>query len=65
MREIKLMKVRFEGGAEKTIRGVFYPERRMIYEVDENGNTVAIYNFDYVREMEIRQDGRMSIKLVG
>ena len=37
----------------------------MIYELDDDGDTIAVYNFDDVFKLDFYQNGRMSIKLVG
>ena len=51
MQRVKKMLVTFRDGMVREIKGVFKEESRVVYEVDGSGKTVAVYNFDEVKEI--------------
>jgi argininosuccinate synthase len=65
MYRVQVMEITFKNGDKKTISGVFKSKERMIYEVDEKGETKAVYNFDVIEKVEFVQNGAMSLVLVG
>ncbi len=64
MYRIQVLKITFKNGDKKTIKGIFKSKERMVYEVDERGETKAVYNFDVIEKVEFVQSA-MSLVLVG
>ncbi|WP_290597870.1 hypothetical protein [Archaeoglobus sp. JdFR-39] len=64
MQGVRRMKITFKDGTEKTIKGAFKEESRIVYEIDWNGETVGVYNFDEIREIQFFEE-EQGIMLVG
>ena len=64
MQKVRRMKITFRDGSEKVIKGAFKEESRIVYEIEGNGETVGVYNFDEIREIQFFEEEH-GIMLVG